>query len=214
MTIDWYFDFLSPFAYLQWPRVRALAQQHPITPRPVLLAALLAHHGQRGPAEIAAKRRFTYRHVQWQADRAGMPLVFPPAHPFNPLPALRLCLHAGASHAAIDALFDHVWRCGHRADDAASLAPVASALGIDDIEAALADPQAKGALRANGERAIAQQVFGVPTLVIDEGAEAELYWGLDATAMFEQRLADPAYFASEAMRRLDTLPVAAARRAS
>jgi 2-hydroxychromene-2-carboxylate isomerase len=212
MTIDWYFDFLSPFAYLQWPRVRTLAQEHPITPRPVLLAALLAHQGQRGPAEIAAKRRFTYRHVQWQADRAGVPLVFPPAHPFNPLPALRLCLHAGASQAAIDALFDHVWRHGRRADDAASLAPVAAVLGIDDVEAALADPQAKAALRANGERAIAQDVFGVPTFVIDDGRGAELYWGLDATAMFEQRLADPAYFASDAMRRLDTLPIAAARR--
>lgn len=208
MTIDWYFDFLSPFAYLQWPRVRELARMHPITPRPALLVALLAHHGQRGPAEIATKRRFTYRHVQWQAERLGMPLVFPPAHPFNPLPALRLCLHAGASATAIDALFDHVWRHGRRADDAASLAPVASALGIDDVDAALADPQAKAALRANGERAIAQGVFGVPTFVVD----GELYWGLDATAMFERHLADPAYFASDTMRRLDALPVAAARR--
>lgn len=208
MTIDWYFDFLSPFAYLQWPRVRALAREQPVTPRPALLAALLAHHGQRGPAEIGSKRRFTYRHVQWQADRMGVPLVFPPAHPFNPLPALRLCLHAGATDAAIDALFDHVWRHGRRADDAASLAPVAAALGIDDIDAALADPQAKAALRENGERAIAQGVFGVPTFVVD----GEIYWGADATAMFERRLADPAYFESDSMRRLDALPVAAARR--
>jgi 2-hydroxychromene-2-carboxylate isomerase len=212
MTIDWYFDFLSPFAYLQWPRVRALALAQPITPRPVLLAALLAHHGQRGPAEIDAKRRFTYRHVQWQADRAGVPLVFPPAHPFNPLPALRPCLHAGASLASIDALFDHVWRHGRRADDATALAPVASMLGIRDVDAALADSQAKAALRANGERAIAQGVFGVPMFVIDDGPGPELYWGLDATAMFEQRLADPAYFMSDAMGRLDALPVAAARR--
>ncbi|GHA83515.1 2-hydroxychromene-2-carboxylate isomerase [Cognatilysobacter bugurensis] len=211
MTLDWYFDFLSPFAYLQWPRVRALRRQHPIALRPVLLGALLAHHGQRGPAEIAAKRRFTYRHVQWQADRAGVPLVFPDAHPFNPLPALRLCLHADASEDAIDALFDHVWRHGSRADDAASLAPVAAGLGIEDLDAALIDPHAKAALRANTERAIVQGVFGVPTLAIDDERGPELYWGVDATAMFEQRLADPAYFASEAMQRLDALPIAARR---
>lgn len=207
MAIDWYFDFLSPFAYLQWPRVRAMAQAHPLTPRPVLLAALLAHHGQRGPAEIPSKRRFTYRHVQWQAERCGVPLVFPPAHPFNPLPALRLCLHAGATHAAIDALFDHVWRHGRRADDAPSLAPVAAALGVD-VQAALDDAAAKARLRANGERAIAQGVFGVPTFVID-GA---LYWGLDATDMAEQHLRHPGCFDTEALRRLDALPVAAARR--
>lgn len=206
MTIDWYFDFISPFAYLQWQRLRTLAA--PVTHRPVLLAGLLAHHGQKGPAEIDSKRAFTYRHVQWKADRAGVPLVFPPAHPFNPLAALRLCIAAGTSAAAIDALFDHLWRDGRRGDDAASLAPVGTALGIDDVAAAIADPAVKARLQANGERALAQGVFGVPTLV----ADGRLFWGEDATAMFEGFLADPAYFDSAAMRRLDALPVAASRR--
>ena len=35
----WYFDFISPFAYLQWPKVRALMADHPIVPVPILLAA-------------------------------------------------------------------------------------------------------------------------------------------------------------------------------
>lgn len=208
MSIDWYFDFLSPFAYLQWQRLRDLPCAADIACRPVLLAALLQHHGQKGPAEIAEKRRFTYRHVQWKADRAGVPLRFPPAHPFNPLPTLRLCAHAGASAASIDALFNHVWRDGQRADDAQALAPVAAALGIDDVAAALADPAAKARLQENYERAVAQGVFGVPSLVVD----GRLFWGEDATAMFEHYLADPAYFDSETMRRLDALPVAAVRR--
>lgn len=206
MAVDWYFDFISPFAYLQWQRLRALPA--PITYRPVLLAGLLAKHGQKGPAEIDAKRAFTYRHVQWKADRAGVPLVFPPAHPFNPLAALRLCIAAGTGADAIDALFDHLWRDGRRGDDAASLAPVAAALGIDDIAAAIAEPAVKAQLQANGERALAQGVFGVPTLV----ADGRLFWGEDATAMFEHFLADPDYFDSAAMRRLDALPVAAMRR--
>jgi 2-hydroxychromene-2-carboxylate isomerase len=206
MSIDWYFDFISPFAYLQWQRLRTLAA--PITPRPALLAGLLAQHGQKGPAEIDAKRAFTYRHVQWKADRAGIPLVFPPAHPFNPLAALRLCVAAGTTAAAIDALFDHLWRDGRRGDDAASLAPVAAALGIDDVAAAIATPAVKAQLQANGERAVAQGVFGVPTLV----ADGRLFWGEDATAMFEDFLADPAVFDSARMRRLDALPVAATRR--
>ncbi|MFC0676773.1 2-hydroxychromene-2-carboxylate isomerase [Lysobacter korlensis] len=210
MAIDWYFDFLSPFAYLQWQRLRSLPCASDITCRPVLLAALLQHHGQKGPAEIPEKRRFTYRHVQWKADRAGVPLRFPEAHPFNPLPTLRLCAYADANAAAIDALFNHVWRDGHRADDAQALAPVAAALGIDDISAALSDPSAKALLQANYERAIAQGVFGVPSLVVD----GRLFWGEDATAMFEHYLADPAYFDSDEMRRLDAIPVAAVRRSA
>lgn len=206
MSIDWYFDFISPFAYLQWRRLRTL--DRPVTYRPVLLAGLLAHHGHKGPAEIEAKRAFTYRHVQWKADRAGIALTFPPAHPFNPLAALRLCIAAGTSAAAIDALFDHLWRDGQRGDDAASLAPVGAALGIKDVAAAIADASVKAQLQRNSERAITQGVFGVPTLV----ADGRLFWGEDATAMFEHFLADPAYFDSAAMRRLDALPVAATRR--
>lgn len=84
----WYFDFISPFACLAWPRVRALMRGHPVELRPILFAALLDRNAHKGPAEIAGKREFTYRHVLWRARQAGMPMRFPPGHPFNPLAAL------------------------------------------------------------------------------------------------------------------------------
>lgn len=207
MVTRWYFDFISPFAYLQWPRIVELSRTHPIEFRPVLLAALLDHHGQKGPAEIPAKRRFTYRHVTWKAARMGRPLRFPPTHPFNPLPALRLCAHAGCSPAAITAVFEHIWMHGRAADSAEALAPVATALGLS-MDTAMQDVQAKGALMRNFEQAVADHVFGVPTLVRD----GELFWGEDATGMFEDALAGAPAFSSEAMRALDGIPVGAARR--
>lgn len=206
MTVHWYFDFISPFAYLQWPRIAALAERHRVELRPVLLAALLEHHGQLGPAEIPAKRTFTYRHVLWKAVQAGRPLRFPPAHPFNPLPALRLCVHAGSTPRAVEAIFDHVWGSGMSAGSADALAPVAGALGLD-ATAAVADPVAKARLRANGEAAIAAGVFGVPTLAVD----GRLYWGEDATGMAEAAIAGDPLFDGAAMRALDDLPVGIAR---
>ena len=107
--LDWYFDFISPFAYLQLPRIRELAQRYPITPRPIVLAAVLRHHGQLGPAEIPGKREFTYRMVQWTAETSGVALRFPPAHPLNPLAALRLATACGSSWDAITAIFRHIW---------------------------------------------------------------------------------------------------------
>lgn len=206
MAIHWYFDFISPFAYLQWPRLAALARREAVELRPVLLAGLLQHHGQLGPAEIPAKRVFTYRHVLWKAQQAGRPLAFPPAHPFNPLPALRLCVHAGSTPRAIEAIFDHVWGQGRAADSAEALAPVADALGVD-VAAALADPAAKAQLRENGESAIAAGVFGVPTLVVGD----RLYWGEDATDMAEAAIAGDPRLESAAMRALDELPVGITR---
>ena len=48
----WYFDFLSPFAYLQWRKVKVLLDEREVEKVPVVLAAVLAAHGQKGPAEM------------------------------------------------------------------------------------------------------------------------------------------------------------------
>ena len=176
--------------------------------RPVLFAGLLAHHGHKGPAEIAAKRVFTYRHVQWRAERAGIPMCFPPAHPFNPLAALRLCVAAGGTVPAIDAIFNHIWRDGRPAETLEELAPVTQALGITDPAAALKQPQVQDILRRNFDEAVQAGVFGVPTLRVHD----QLFWGEDGTEMFRAYLADPTLFDTPAMRRLSTLPVATARR--
>jgi 2-hydroxychromene-2-carboxylate isomerase len=207
MTTRWYFDFISPFAYLQWQRIRTLSQTLPFDFRPLLFAGLLQHHAHKGPAEIPGKREFTYRFVLWRAAQDGIALRFPPAHPFNPLAALRLCVAAGGTASAIDAIFRHIWRDGRPADSIASLREVAGALGIDDAEAAVSDPQVKATLRTNFDAALADGVFGVPSIV----AHGEVFWGNDATAMYEQYLADPAMFDSQEMRALRHLPVAVQR---
>ena len=95
--ITWYFDVISPFAWLQWPTIQRIAAERPVQLRPILFAGLLDRLGNKGPAEIPAKRRFTYRHALWRARQKGLLLQFPPSHPFNPLPALRLCVAAGAT---------------------------------------------------------------------------------------------------------------------
>ena len=207
--IDWWFDFISPFAYLQW---RRLWRDHPqvasrLRPRPVLLAALLNHWGQLGPAEIPAKRTHTYRLALWQAREMGVPLRAPPAHPFNPLAALRLCLASPDRVAATHAIFAHLWEHGRAGDSADALSVVARELGVADAAAALADPSVKAELTANGAEAIALQVFGVPTLAID----GQLFWGNDATTLALAFLEDRSLFSDAEMRRIDSIPAAAQR---
>lgn len=205
--LDWYFDFISPFAYLQWRRLRRDHAGVALNPRPLLFAAILDRVGQLGPAEIPQKRRHTYRIVLWQARQAGIPLRFPPAHPFNPLPALRLCLAAPDRSAAIDAIFAHLWERGLPGDSAEALADVAKSLGIDDPAAAIARAEVKRELLANGEEALALGVFGVPTLKVRD----ELFWGNDATELALAYARDPATLDAD-MRRVDALPEAIQRK--
>jgi 2-hydroxychromene-2-carboxylate isomerase len=201
----WYFDFISPFAYLQWHKLRPLLAEHAIRPVPILFAAVLDALGQRGPAEIAAKRTFTYRHVLWQAREAGVPLRFPPAHPFNPLHALRLCVATNSSPEAIDAIFSRIWAEGAPGDSPDVLAELAARLGTSAD--ALAAPAVKTALRANTEQAIAAGVFGVPTLALGKS----LFWGNDAHAFAVAVLRDPALLDEAEMRRVAELPIGVQR---
>ena len=205
--LDWYFDFISPFAYLQWRRLRRDHADVAINPKPVLFAAILNHVGQLGPAEIPQKRRHTYRMVLWQAREANIPLAFPPAHPFNPLPALRLCLAATDRAAAVDAIFAQIWEHGRAADSIEALAEVAYALGIDDPAAAISRDEVKRELLANGEAALALGVFGVPTLHVRD----ELFWGNDATGLALAYARDPVVLDAQ-MRGVDAIPEAIQRK--
>ena len=208
MQAQWYFDFVSPFSSLQLAKVLEWRSRLDITPVPIAFGAVLKHHGQLGPAEIPGKREFTYRFVQWQAGQAGVKLRFPPQHPFNPLAALRLCIAAGTTWHAIEAIFNHLWRDGNPGTMPAELAEIGRTLGISDVESAINSADVKNALRANTDGAIATGVFGVPTLKIGE----EMFWGNDATPMIEDWLAHPQRFDTDEFRRIAELPYGVERR--
>jgi len=209
MNADWYFDFVSPFAYLQSEQLGSLAPRISVRYRPVLFAGLLGAHGQKGPAEIPAKRIFTYRFCVWQAKRLGIRLRFPPEHPFNPLPLLRLAVACGSSPDVVHRIFRFVWQDGRLPDLPIEWAELVGELGIRDAEARIATPEVKDELRRNTDEAISRGVFGVPTLAIG----AELFWGADATQMAADHAASGSVFADPEYARVATLPVGAVRSA-
>jgi 2-hydroxychromene-2-carboxylate isomerase len=202
----WYFDFVSPFSYLSLARLGELPPDVTIDYRPVLFAGLLAHFGQKGPAEIDAKRRWTYRWCQWSAEKLGAPFRFPAAHPFNPLHHLRLAIAAGTTPAAVRAIFEDLWTTGADPADALRFRDLSEKLGVDP--ARLSSPEVKDALRKNTDEAAAAGVFGVPTFV----ADGELFWGVDSVDFLKAFLADGSLLERDEMRRLDALPVGAQRR--
>jgi 2-hydroxychromene-2-carboxylate isomerase len=204
---QWYFDFISPYAYLQLLRLPELSKHCELELRPILLAAVLNHWGQLGPAEIAPKRAFTYSQVRWLARRRKVALRIPEAHPFNPLQLLRLAIYLGGDHAVVRRLFEFVWRDGFIPENEAAWSGLLSELGAADAAAAIARDEIKQALKVNTDAAIAASVFGVPTLIVD----GRLFWGNDATEMACDFLQDPSDFAADA-ELIANLPVAAQRR--
>jgi len=209
-SVDWYFDFISPFAYLQSERLPSLAGRLRIRYRPVLFAALLDASGQKGPAEIAGKRAFTYKFVVWQARRQGIPLKFPHEHPFNPLRLLRLAIACDCRPDAVQRIFRFVWRDGRLPDLPIEWAELAHDLGLPDADARIATSEVKDALRRNTEEAVSRGVFGVPTLAIGP----ELFWGVDATEMALDYVAAGCRYDDPEYARVSALPEGATREAA
>jgi 2-hydroxychromene-2-carboxylate isomerase len=188
-AITFWFDPVSPFAYLAFEHLPQALEgcSYAVEYRPVLFAGLLAHWGQKGPAEIEPKRAWTFRHIAWLAQRHGIELQAPAAHPFNPLPLLRLTLAAGVNRRSVEAVMRHVWRGGGDASEPARLLALTSAL------APARDPGSeavKAQLRANTDAAIARGIFGVPSFELEQ----RLFWGFDALPMLRAALAGDGWF--------------------
>ncbi|HEX5430612.1 MAG TPA: 2-hydroxychromene-2-carboxylate isomerase, partial [Bryobacteraceae bacterium] len=205
LSADWYFDFISPYSYFSSLRLDALGDRVTIRHHPILLAALLQHWGQKGPAEIPSKRKWTYRWCTWLAEQNHIPFRMPAVHPFNPLPYLRLAHAADCTPQAIHTIFYALWTTGADPRGPSLVSDLAGRLEISP--ARLEEQAIKDALRERTDRAIAHGVFGVPTFCID----GELFWGADSVGLLQDYLADPAIFDQTEMRRADTLPIGVQR---
>ena len=204
----WFFDVISPFAYLAWQEMDQLPGDMPVEFVPVLFAGILNHYGQKGPAEIEPKRRFTYRFALWRAQKLGIEMQMPPAHPFNPLSALRLIIASGTSREAVEQVLNAVFKQGRDVSNPTVIADLAAQLGIQDVQAAIAAPAVKQQLHDNTRFAIENGVFGVPTLMIGK----ETFWGHDAVEMAVDYWRDPQAFNTPRMTAADTLPLGSVRR--
>lgn len=212
--VPFYFDFISPYAHIAWRALFGVTEPRglTVTPIPVLFAGILNAHGQKGPAEIAPKRVYTFKDAFRKNARFGFPALRPPpSHPFNPLLALRAACSASgeAQRRLIDALFAATWLDGLGVEDEAQVARAADSAGIngtDLVQKAKSD-EAKATLRANTEQAISRGVFGVPTWFAGD----ELFWGADAIPAFADLLDGKDPLSGEALSAWVDIPASADR---
>lgn len=199
---DLYFDVVSPYAYLLDAVLRKEGFPLEIRLHPVLFAGLLEAHGNKGPAEIDAKREFTYQLCTWTGQSRDIPFVMPSVHPFNPLKYLRLIIALGSTRHAASTILDALWSSGDDPEDPAVWRTVVEQLAVPDAEERIAAPQVKLQLRENTEKAVSLGIFGVPTLMVG----GRLFWGLDALPMArayvddDPRLSTPAMHAARQTR--------------
>ena len=189
-TLRFYFDYLSPYSYLAWQEIPPLAQRHDLhlEPKPVLLAALLDHHGHKGPGEIPPKRAYVFKDCVRRAAALGVPFEPPFSHPFNPLSSLRvtmLDMDEERRLELITRLYAATWAEGRDVGSPEVVGAICNEAGVPNALERAQDPVIKQRLKDATTEAIELGVFGVPTMLVGE----ELFWGTDSFQYFESHLA-------------------------
>jgi 2-hydroxychromene-2-carboxylate isomerase len=210
-----YFDFISPYAYVAWTQIHELAEKHgrTVEPVPILFAALLNAMGNKGPAEIPAKRVYVFKDVCRKAHRLGLALpIPPPTHPFNPLCGLRAALfpqEPATQRRFIDALFAATWAGGGGIESEAMVGDIATRVGLSasEVLAFVRSDSAKSTLKRNSQAAIEKGVFGVPTVAVG----GELFWGVDSLELLDDHLSGIDPISTECLTRWQHIGASATR---
>ncbi|MBL9104935.1 MAG: 2-hydroxychromene-2-carboxylate isomerase [Myxococcales bacterium] len=191
-TLEFWFDFSCPYAYVASTRVEALAERvgARLDARPMLLGGVFMARGvpQNLSQTLApAKARHNLADMQRQARRAGVPLTMPAGHPLRTVDALRCVLAAGEPYMPLAHRFYRAyWAEGRDIGEREVVAEIVREVGLDAdaVMARASGEEIKQELRRRTDEAIARGVFGVPTFFVEE----QLYWGADRMDMVEAAL--------------------------
>jgi len=200
ISATFYYDIVSPFAYLYIKQRERLEKKLEITPVPILLGGLLRAAENKGPGEVAAKRPHTYQFCIWQAEKLGIPFRFPEHHPFMTVAPQRLLVEKNADWSMVERAFDYVWVEGK--DPNLSWSEFCLYLGLPVDTAKPDSPEIKAQLISNTNQAKIAGAFGVPALIVNQ----QCFWGVDTIDWVLDYLARPGMFEETSYAYAGSIP--------
>ena len=188
-TLEFFYDFVSPYSYLASTHVETVAAGAGATLRwrPFLLGGVFKATGNRAPIETVAKGKAMWTDLERWSRKLEVPFRRPTSFPFSSILALRAALAApperlpGLTHA----VFKAAWADGRDVADAAVLQAVLCEAGLDGPTLVGAAPGFKEALAAQTQEAVDRGAYGAPTFLVG----SELFTGNDRLDFVEEALA-------------------------
>jgi 2-hydroxychromene-2-carboxylate isomerase len=193
-TVEYYFDFGSPAAYLASTQLKALAADTGATVlwRPMLLGGVFVATGNASPASVPAKGKYIFRDFDRFAQRYGVPLKVNPFFPINTITLMRIAVGLQMRDdprfmAYCTAMFRAIWVDARNMNDPATVASVLQSAGFDApaLLALAGDQSVKDKLKADTEAAVARGIFGAPTFFVGD----QMFWGQDRLDFVREALA-------------------------
>jgi 2-hydroxychromene-2-carboxylate isomerase len=174
-TLDFYFDYGSPYSYLADTQVEAIARRAgaKLVRKPMLLGGIFKSTGNHSPAELPVKSKWSAFDMPLWARHYGVPFQRNPFFPVNTLALMR-----GAAAAQLDgsferyhpAMFKAMWVDGRNLNDLQEVAAVLGSIGLDAAKFGnrIQEQDVKDRLKATTDEAVGRGVFGAPTCFVGD----------------------------------------------
>ena len=174
-TLEFYFDYGSPYSYLADTQVEAIAKRAgaSLVRKPMLLGGVFKATGNASPMTVAQKSKWAAFDMPMWAKHYGVPFNPNPFFPVNTLTLMR-----GAAAAQIDGVFERyhpamykaMWVDGRNLNDMTEVVAVLTEAGLNAMKLGqrIQDQDVKDRLKETTDGAVARGVFGAPTCFVDD----------------------------------------------
>ena len=177
--IDFYFDFISPYAYLAYKKIQSLPKDIKINYKPILLGGLHNLEGITPPAFIKPKLKHMMNDCLLIAKKNNFVFKWNSKFPINSLNIMRgyFCVNSSNQGQYIKTMFDAYWKDDLDISKEEILASLLEECKINKniFFKTIEDPIIKKKLKDVTKNAHEKEVFGAPTFIVNN----KIFWGQD-----------------------------------
>ena len=180
-SLDFYFDFISPYSFLAYKKLKLLNRNSNIhiNYKPIILGGLHKLGGITAPAFNERKMKNMKNDCELVAKKNTIEFKWNSKFPVNSLYLMRgyLVLNNELKKKFFDLCFDAYWKDNIDLSDKNNLEYILDNCSInkDSFFKEIQDQKIKDELKQLTENAFKKDIFGAPTFVVNN----QIFWGQD-----------------------------------
>ena len=180
-SIDFYFDFISPYSYLAYKKIKSLnnLNKYKIIYKPILLGGLHNLGGITAPAFNVRKMKNMKNDCELIAKKNKIIFKWNEKFPINSLYLMRgyLVLSEKLKEKYFEVCFDNYWKENTDISIEENIHKILDLCSINktDFFKNINDKKIKDQLKELTNLAFQKDVFGAPTFVVNN----KIFWGQD-----------------------------------
>jgi len=180
-SIDFYFDFISPYAYLAHKRIINIEKIEKVkfVYKPILLGGLHNLRKITPAAFIEAKKKFTVHDCKMVAKKFQIEFKFNDKFPINSINLMRgiLTVDENIKKKYINDFFNAYWSLNLDLSNEETVKKILNNLNIDpnSFFEKITEQRIKDKLKKLTQESFDKDIFGAPTFIVNN----KLFWGQD-----------------------------------